>query len=134
MNQRLIVCALVRRQNEYLFITQEKAGGAFPGTLHIPGGGLNDGENPLDAIKREIMEETNITVTNVQPLDFDWEVLDYKGQPTQLIFLRFTAEYENGEPKASSDANSLHWISKKELESQKHNPPTIRFLAKLDLM
>lgn len=39
-----------------------KAGGVYPGCWHIPGGGIQDGEDQLAALQREILEETNIDI------------------------------------------------------------------------
>ncbi len=134
MKQRVIVSALVCKDNSYLFIEQNKVGGAYPGTLHIPGGGLEIGEDPVDAIKRELSEEVNITVRNVRPFDFDADVVDYRGESTQLVFLRFLADYESGTPKAGSDASRILWLDKDSLRNYPHNPPSIRLLTKLKLL
>lgn len=56
-------------QNEILFL-QEKNG-----VWDLPGGGLDQGENPRDALKREIDEETGYTVDRIdyRPATF-WTV------------------------------------------------------------
>lgn len=134
MNRRVIVSVLVKKGNEYLFIRQNKPGGAYPDALHIPGGGLEPGADPVSAIKRELKEETNITATNVKAYDFDYDITEYKGSPTQLVFLRFTADYSSGEPRPGSDAKEILWVSERDLGKYRHNPPSQRLLAKLGLL
>jgi 8-oxo-dGTP pyrophosphatase MutT (NUDIX family) len=135
MKQRVIVSALVKKGDHYLFIKHFPKDNAYPNTLHIPGGGLNPGEDPQHAIKREIQEETNIKVKNIAPFDFDFDVLgSYKGEPTQLIFLRFLADYLDGELKAGSDACEALWIHKEDIRNYPHNPPSLRLLSKLGLI
>ena len=86
MRMRVIVSALVRDGDRYLFIRQNKAGGAYPDTLHIPGGGLELGEDPDVAILRELAEETGLTVKNLARFDFDHDITEYKGKKGSVCF------------------------------------------------
>lgn len=131
---RVIVSALVRDADRYLFIRQNKEGGAYPGTLHIPGGGLEPGEDPDVAVRREIAEETGLAVRNLVRFDFDFDITEYKGKKIQFIFLRYTCERDNGVPKPGSDASELLWLSKDELTKSRHNQPSLRLLSKLGLL
>jgi 8-oxo-dGTP diphosphatase len=131
---RFIVSCLVRDGDRYLFITQNKPGGAYPGTLHIPGGGLEENETPEQGVVREVREEVGIEIQNVRPFDFDWETVDYKGAPTQLVFLRFLADHASGEAVAATDAKSVTWISAGEVGQHPHNPPSVRLLTRLGLL
>lgn len=45
-----------------LHLRDDKTGIAFPNTWCIPGGHLDDGEEPLDCVVRELDEEMQITV------------------------------------------------------------------------
>ncbi len=38
-------------------------GGVYPDAWHIPGGGIEEGENKIAALKREIAEETGIDIS-----------------------------------------------------------------------
>jgi ADP-ribose pyrophosphatase YjhB (NUDIX family) len=57
--QRIAVYALVRRGDEVL-LTRISARGAHPGAWTLPGGGLDHGEAPRDAVAREVREECDI--------------------------------------------------------------------------
>ena len=57
--QRLAVYALVRRGGEVL-LTRISALGAHSGAWTLPGGGLDHGESPRDAVAREVREECGI--------------------------------------------------------------------------
>ncbi|HEY2880633.1 NUDIX domain-containing protein [Nocardioides sp.] len=57
--QRLAVYALVRRGGDVL-LTRISALGAHPGAWTLPGGGLDHGESPRDAVAREVREECGI--------------------------------------------------------------------------
>lgn len=134
MNRRIIVSALIKCKDKYLFIKQDKKCGAYQNCLHIVGGGLEDNETLEEAIKREVMEEVHIELDQIIPFDFDSDILMYKGEMTQLIFLRFTAEIEEFTGYADSDAKEMIWLSKEEILNYKHNEPSMRFLKKLGLI
>lgn len=58
-----------------------KARGGYTGLLDIPGGGIEHNETPVDALKRELMEEANVTVLDYQLLTatsrtFTWQMTD----------------------------------------------------------
>jgi ADP-ribose pyrophosphatase YjhB (NUDIX family) len=57
--QRLAVYALVRRGDAVL-LTRISALGAHPGAWTLPGGGLDHGESPRDAVAREVREECGV--------------------------------------------------------------------------
>ena len=57
----------------------KKARGGYTGLLDIPGGGIEHDETPVDALKRELMEEAGVTVLNYQLLmatsrTFRWQM------------------------------------------------------------
>jgi mutator protein MutT len=56
----------------------KKVGGPYDGKLDLPGGTIEFGERPEDALKRELMEEVGIEVVDFQLFDadsvsFEWQ-------------------------------------------------------------
>ena len=98
------------------------------------GGGLEDNETLEEAIKREVMEEVHIPLEKVIPFDFDSDITMYKGEMTQLIFLRYIAETKDFIGYADSDAKEMLWLAKEDILKYKHNEPSMRFLRKLGLI
>lgn len=132
---RIIVSVLIKHENKYLFIKQNKKDGAYINTLHLVGGSLEVDETLESAIKREVLEEVNLNLDTVTPFDFDSDIIEYKGRETQLIFLRYTAEIQDiSSAKPGSDAKEILWLSKEEINNYEHNEPSIRFLKKLNLI
>jgi nucleoside triphosphatase len=132
MKQRVIVTCLIKKSNEYLFIKQNKPGGAYPDCYHLPGGGVDAGEDLNNAMRREIKEEANIEVKNLKRFQFDYDNLDnYKGEPYQLIFLQYIADYASGNPKPGDDAKEIIWVKKDELNQAPLNPATLKFLQEI---
>lgn len=60
---------LVIRGEEILLI--KKFGGPYDGKLDFPGGTIEFCERPIDALKRELMEEVGIEVIDAQLFDAD---------------------------------------------------------------
>ena len=134
MKRRMIVSGLIKCKDKYLFIKQNKEGGAYQDCLHLVGGGLEENETLEEAIKREVMEEVHIAIENPKPFDFDSDITMYKGEMTQLIFLRYTAEIKDFTGYPDSDAKEMVWLGQSELLNYKHNEPSLRFLRKLGLI
>ncbi|WP_305971063.1 MULTISPECIES: NUDIX hydrolase [unclassified Mameliella] len=132
---RLIAAALLRQGNRYLFIKQNKEGGAYPDRLHIPGGGVDVGETPLEAVQREVLEEVGIELDDFLPVDFAWDTLMYKGAMTVLVFCRFVADIPEGvEPRPSSDAEEIVWLEQEALLTGNHNSSTLSLFRTLNLV
>jgi 8-oxo-dGTP diphosphatase len=60
--QRVAAYALVVRDDAVL-LTRNSARGPNPGLWNLPGGGIEHGEAPLDAVVREVAEETGLDVS-----------------------------------------------------------------------
>lgn len=58
--ERDIVGAFILSSDEKILLGRNKKGGVYQDQLVVPGGGVDEGESKLDALKREILEETGI--------------------------------------------------------------------------
>ena len=109
--------ALIERDGKYLMIEEGKE--RCRETWNIPGGGVEHGENPVEAIKREVWEETGLEVEKVEGL---LGVVD--GNSTQdghpVIVFIFKCSVEDGEPDPEFDEEILDakFIEEKEIEEK----------------
>ena len=87
----------------------------FKGYWDLPGGFLEEGEHPLDGLRRELREETGL---EVEPLEFLGVWMDrYGGDSTADVTLNlyWTARATAGEPQAADDVSELGWFDPDEL-------------------
>jgi ADP-ribose pyrophosphatase YjhB (NUDIX family) len=82
----------------------------FVGRWDILGGFLEEGEHPLDGMRRELHEETGL---EVEPVEFLGAWMDhYGGDPDAqaTLNLYWTARAVAGEPVPADDVSELAWF------------------------
>jgi mutator protein MutT len=62
------VKAIVRCPNDKILIMRRQNGDAGGGDWDLPGGAIESGENAMDALKREVFEETNLKIDRVSKI------------------------------------------------------------------
>jgi NAD+ diphosphatase len=85
------------------------------GKWDLPGGFLNEGEDPRDALRRELVEETSL---DVELLEFFDVVVDRYGDEDDAqwtLNLYWTCRVLDGTPTAADDVSELRWFSRDEL-------------------
>lgn len=106
-NVELTVLCLIQNGDEYLL--QDRVKEDWKGYT-LPGGHIETGESVVDAVIREMKEETGLTVLNPK-------LCGVKQFPIKngryLVFLFYADKFE-GEV-VSSNEGSMHWISKDKL-------------------
>lgn len=99
------VAGVVIREGKVLLARHTYGGGK--GKLIIPGGYVNIGESPQDALIREFMEETAVTVKPKSIIGIRFNMHDW--------YIVFSAEYVSGEARPDNDENSeVLWLDARE--------------------
>jgi len=79
----------------------------------LVGGFIDEHEDPLDALRREVREETGL---EVEPGEFVGAVADRYGDDGHATLnLAWTARAGDGEPQPADDVSELRWFGPDEL-------------------
>lgn len=117
----------------------KKARGGYKGKLDLPGGGIEHTELPEEALKREIMEEAGINITNYKLLDvvatnIKWEMEPNLCEDLHHIGILYTVDTNELFLKNEADgldSNGANWYNITELNKKELSPFTILALEKL---
>ena len=117
----------------------KKARGGYKGKLDLPGGGIEHTELPEEALKREIMEEAGINITNYKLLDvvatnIKWEMEPNLWEDLHHIGILYTVDTNELFLKNEADgldSNEANWYNITELNKKELSPFTILALEKL---
>lgn len=136
MKNRVVVTAIIEKDDKILM--GKKAGdvGPYPNTWHLIGGGINLGEeSAMDAIKREIQEETGLKVNEIERVGFDEDFeADKQGEMTHYIFLIYKTTITNEDVLAGDDIATLEWIDKSKLKELSLTRPSTKYFKELGLI
>ena len=124
------VAAITLKDNQVLLAVRGKE--PRKGMWGIPGGVVEVGETLVEAVKREVFEETNIVVEPVELLTvFDSISRDEAGGVRfHYVLFEYLCEYVSGNVVAGDDAPDARWVSVDDLDSVPIMESTRRFIDK----
>ena len=119
------VVAAVIRDKEKIFATA-RGYGEFKGQWEFPGGKVEPGETPQQALKREILEELNTEIEVGELID----TIEYDYPTFHLSMDCFWAKVSVGELELK-EAEAAKWLTKDELDSVAWLPADITLIGKI---
>jgi 8-oxo-dGTP diphosphatase len=108
----VVVGALVRNSEERLLLIRHHRRG-----WEIPQGRVEEGEGLLDALSREVREETGVEI-EPGPL----AAIHSKLTPPSALILTFLATATGGEPTPSEESPEVSWVEEAEAMSLVPHP------------
>lgn len=118
--------AMIFRTDKILLTRRAPGRNYMPGKWDIPGGTIEKGESPEQALLREIAEETGIHVSLGPPIYIYNNMVQFpKRQTLQIVYL---AMYNDGEVRLNPREHTDHrWVTLEELVAMEK----INFLEEL---
>ena len=83
------------------------------GLIITPGGGVELFENMIDTVKREVMEETGLEITNIRQLK-TYEIINKPDEHRIIIY--WSADYDKNSIHSVSDLANAKFYSKEEIQ------------------
>ena len=124
-----VVAAVIKAVNEnnkpIIFATQ-RGYGEFKGGWEFPGGKIEAGETPKEALKREIMEELDTEISVGELID----TIEYDYPEFHLSMDCFWCEMVSGD-LVLKEHEAAKWLDKEMLYSVDWQPADVRLIEKI---
>src|SRR5579863_3885135 len=114
----VVVAAAIVIEAAQVLVTQRKAGSHLAGAWEFPGGKVLPGEDPRDAVRRELAEELGVDVVAGEIVDVTFHRYEDAGKSVLLLFFEATRAPDSGEPRAI-DVAAFAWAGGDELDASR---------------
>ena len=116
----------VNKDGETIIFATQRGYGDFKGGWEFPGGKIEEGEMPQEALKREIMEELETDIVVGELL----ATIEYDYPTFHLSMDCFWAEIVSGD-LVLKEHEAAKWLTKEELDSVDWLPADITLIDKI---
>ncbi|MFD0153008.1 NUDIX hydrolase [Streptomyces sp. NPDC055721] len=117
---RVSAYAIAVEDGRLLLIRLSDASPVFtPGLWHMPGGGIDPGEQPVEALSRELREETGLELADARLLDARTYAVRRNGVSWSLTALFYVVALKGGAPAVSEidgSTDAVAWIPLADLQ------------------
>lgn len=129
--RRVDVAAGIIWRGDRFLAAERPSGSSHEGFWEFPGGKIEEGESPGDALAREICEELGITVTE----SVFWQIIEhaYPERAIHVCLHFFHVRRFEGDP-APMENQRLRWVTTEEALALNFLPADHRILAQLNAL
>ncbi|HDX1059762.1 TPA: 8-oxo-dGTP diphosphatase MutT [Pasteurella multocida] len=121
-----VAAGIIRNEFGQIYVTQRLEGQDFAQALEFPGGKVDFGESPEQALRRELEEEIGIHILNATLYErFQFEY------PTKMIsFYFYLVDEWVGEP-FGREGQAGFWVVQNELDAGQFPPANVKLIQRL---
>lgn len=123
----IVAAGVIIRQGQVL-LSQRKRGTHLAGAWEFPGGKVEPGEDPREALCRELREEIGVEATVGDAVEVTFH--RYPGKDVLLLFFEATLRPSSAEPRAI-DVAAVRWATRADLLDELFPPADVAVLAKV---
>jgi 8-oxo-dGTP diphosphatase len=116
MNNRNIAVTIecfIKKNNKYLMLHRGKHKKIMPDVFMAPGGHIEFNEGLFEATRREVLEETGLTIKNLKVKVVGTAFLEDLNQ--EFFFHFVMADYASGKLKFSENDGEMMWLTPEEI-------------------
>lgn len=130
-NLRVAAYGLLRLDGDLLLVRASHLSDA-PGTWWLPGGGVEFGEHPADAVVREFAEETGLVVSvGGEPVVLSDVTVGGAGESVHSVRLCYVVELQGGSLRDEAQGTTDHarWVAEANVDALPLQPYVREALA-----
>ncbi|MFA6888381.1 MAG: NUDIX domain-containing protein [Candidatus Woesearchaeota archaeon] len=113
--QQIGVKAIIEQDNKILLIKRSAKYKHLEAAWDIPGGRTEFGEDPIDGLRREIKEETNLELDEIK------QILDastvFKNEEKHIVRITYLCTVKETNVQLSHEHTDMQWVPKEELKN-----------------
>jgi 8-oxo-dGTP diphosphatase len=118
MNHTIVVTGIIKYKDKILILKRSPESSIHPNKWAFPGGKVEKDEELIEALSREIQEETGLTITNKKTYISDYTYP--RPDNTSTIGICFLVETNNNQVNLNNEFTEYKWIFPKDIKNFDH--------------
>jgi 8-oxo-dGTP diphosphatase len=123
---RIVVAPVVQRDDGRFLLSRRLPDSHLGGLWEFPGGAVEDGETPDQALRRELREELDVEIEVDEPLSFAF----HRDKERDVLLLFYRSRIVAGSPRGR-EGQEVRWFQPRELRTLKTPPADAPLIARL---
>lgn len=125
---KINISAVIFNGNKILIQKRSLDEDIYPGLWGIPGGTMElEDKNLEEALKREVFEETNISIKNITIIKSNTRLKN----KNSTLYIMCLADYNDGQSEAKDGTEKILWLDIEDIDLYEFTPLTKEFILEV---